>query len=45
MMTNVVDCPQTPEALRLDMPLQVKFERVSDQCVLPLFRPSEEAAS
>ena len=23
MMTNIVDCPQTPEALLLDMPLEV----------------------
>ena len=26
MMTNIVDCPQTPEALVLDMPLEVVFE-------------------
>ena len=25
MMTNIVDCPQTPEALQLDMPLEVTF--------------------
>ena len=39
MMSNVVDCPQTPEALSLDMPLFVKFEEVSDEITLPLFRP------
>jgi len=39
MMTNVVGCPQTPEALELDMPLEVTFERVSDEIALPLFRP------
>jgi len=39
MMTNVVGCPQTPEALRLDMPLEVTFETVSDEVALPLFRP------
>jgi uncharacterized protein len=27
MMTNIVDCPQTPEALVLDMPLEVAFEK------------------
>ena len=43
MMTNIVDCPQTPEALQLDMPLQVKFERVAQNSVLPLFRPAQEA--
>lgn len=41
MMTNIVDCEQTPEALILDMPLEVTFERVSDTISLPLFRPVE----
>ena len=27
MMTNIVGCPQTPEALVLDMPLEVVFEQ------------------
>ena len=39
MMTNLVDTPQTPEALVLDMPLEVVFERVSEEISLPLFRP------
>jgi uncharacterized OB-fold protein len=39
MMTNVVGCPQTPEALTLDMPLEVTFETVADEVTLPLFRP------
>ncbi len=39
MASNVVDCPQTPEALELDMPLQVKFEVVSEDITLPLFTP------
>lgn len=39
MASNVVGCPQTPEALVLDMPLQVKFEAVSDEITLPLFEP------
>ena len=26
MMTNIVNCPQTPEALVLDMPVEVVFE-------------------
>jgi uncharacterized OB-fold protein len=39
MMTNIVGCPQTPEALRLDMLLEVTFETVSDEVALPLFRP------
>jgi uncharacterized OB-fold protein len=43
MMTNVVDTPQTPEALQLDMPLQVVFQRVNDDITLPLFRPAPSA--
>ncbi len=43
MMTNVVDCPQTPDALRLDMPLRVTFEDV-DGVALPLFSPAEQRA-
>ena len=27
MMTNIIDCPQTPEALALDMKLEVAFEK------------------
>ena len=38
MMSNVVHCPATPEALRLDMPLQVTFEQRGD-VALPLFEP------
>jgi len=41
MMTNIVDCPQTPEALQLDMPLEVVFEKVSDTISLPKFRPAK----
>jgi uncharacterized protein len=41
MMTNIVDCPQTPEALELDMKLEVKFETLDDAIALPLFRPTK----
>jgi uncharacterized OB-fold protein len=40
MMTNIVDCPQTPEALQLDMPVEVVFTPVSDRISLPLFKPA-----
>jgi hypothetical protein len=40
MMSNIVDCPQTPEALELDMKLEVKFEKLDDTITLPLFRPA-----
>lgn len=39
MMTNIVNCPQTPEALQLDMPLSVVFDRLDDELVLPMFQP------
>jgi uncharacterized OB-fold protein len=39
MMTNIVGCPQTPEALLLDMPLQVTFEKQTESITLPLFKP------
>ena len=40
LMTNIVDCPQTPEALELDMPVEVVFEAVSETISLPRFRPA-----
>ncbi|HYB89801.1 MAG TPA: Zn-ribbon domain-containing OB-fold protein [Candidatus Binataceae bacterium] len=39
MMTNIVGCPQTPEALQLDMPVEVVFEKQTDEIALPLFKP------
>ncbi len=39
MMTNIVNVPQTPEALILDMPLRVKFQKLSDEINLPVFEP------
>ena len=41
MMTNIVECPQTPEALQLDMKLEVVFEPQTDSITLPLFRPAK----
>ncbi len=40
MMTNITGCPQTPEALVLDMPLKVSFLDASDTIALPLFAPA-----
>jgi len=42
MMTNIVGCPQTPEALELDMNLEVTFEKLDDNITLPLFRPARD---
>ncbi|HVJ51687.1 MAG TPA: Zn-ribbon domain-containing OB-fold protein [Aliidongia sp.] len=41
MMTNIAGCPQTPEALQLDMPLEVGFEPLDDEISLPIFHPAE----
>jgi len=41
MMTNIIDCPQTPQALQLDMSLQVTFSKQSDTISLPLFAPTK----
>jgi uncharacterized OB-fold protein len=40
MMTNIVGCPQTPEALQLDMPLEVVFQSFGE-ISLPLFQPAK----
>ena len=39
MMTNIIDCPQTPEALVLDMPLELAPTALDETITLPLFRP------
>ena len=41
MMSNILECEQTPEALQLDMPLEVIFEKLSDEISLPQFRPDK----
>ncbi|MSP03700.1 MAG: DNA-binding protein [Acetobacteraceae bacterium] len=41
MMTNIVDCPQTPQALVLDMALEVTYHKMDDEISLPLFRPAK----
>ena len=41
MMTNIINCPQTPEVLVLDMPVTVVFETQNDQIALPLFEPAQ----
>lgn len=44
MMTNIVECDQTPEALQLDMALEVAFLPLTDEIHLPVFRPAGGAA-
>lgn len=40
MFTNIVGVPQTPDALQLDMPLEVVFEDLNGEIALPKFRPA-----
>lgn len=41
MMTNIINVEQTPEALELDMPLEVVFEPLTDTISLPYFQPAQ----
>ncbi len=41
LMTNIVETPQTPEALQHDLPVEVVYEDFGDEITLPFFRPAE----
>ena len=41
MMSNIVECPQTPEALVLDMKLEATFEKLDETITLPMFKPAK----
>lgn len=41
LMTNLIGVEQTPEALKVGMPLQVSFDDVTETISLPKFRPVE----
>jgi len=43
MMTNIINTPQTPEALVLDMDLTVSFGNITEEITLPYFEPAETA--
>lgn len=43
LIATVVDCPQTPEALRIDMPLLATFRPFAGRKML-CFKPDEAAA-
>ena len=40
MMTNLTGVDQTPEALVLDMPLEITFEEVTDEVTMFKFQPA-----
>jgi uncharacterized OB-fold protein len=44
MMSNLVGVEPDPRAIRCDMPVEVVFERLTDEITLPLWRPAGEAA-
>ena len=37
MLTNIIGC--APDAVQVDMPVEVCFERMSEEITLPRFRP------
>jgi uncharacterized OB-fold protein len=39
MMANIINVEQTPEALILDMPVEVVFEELNEQIFMPYFQP------
>ena len=43
MLTNLIDC--APEAMRIGMPLEVTFRKMSEEIHLPMFRPAASASS
>lgn len=40
MLSNITGAEQTPEALQLDMALEVEYHKMTDDITLPLFRPA-----
>ena len=38
LMSTIVDCP--PEELHCDMPVEVVYEKLTDEVTLPLFKPA-----
>ena len=40
MMSNLINVEATPEALKIDMPVEVVFEKQNDDVTIPLFQPA-----
>jgi len=40
LLTNLVEVEPDPARLRCDMPVEVVFERLTDEITLPMFRPA-----
>ena len=43
MMTNIVECDA--EAVHCEMPVEVTFERLTDEITLPKFKPLAKAGA
>ncbi len=41
LMTNLLDVEPDPDKLELDMPLEVTFEKLTDEISLPQFKPAK----
>ncbi|CAE6738000.1 Zn-ribbon domain-containing OB-fold protein [Paraburkholderia aspalathi] len=39
MMTNVIDVPADPKVVKIGMPVEIVYDRVTEECTLPKFRP------
>ena len=44
MMSNLVGIEPDPKKIRCDMPVEVVFEKLTDEITLPLFRPAGGAS-
>jgi uncharacterized OB-fold protein len=44
LLTNLVEVEPSPAAIKCDMPVEVVFERLTDQVSLPMFRPARAAS-
>jgi uncharacterized OB-fold protein len=44
LLTNLVNVEPDPRALRCDMPVEVVFEKLTEQVSLPMFQPARAAA-
>jgi hypothetical protein len=41
LLTNLVNVAPDPKAIRCDMPVEVVFEKLTDQVSLPMFQPAK----
>lgn len=44
MLSNLVNVEPDPKAVKCDMPVEVIFERLTDEVTLPLFQPADPVA-